>query len=78
MFLVCETKLEFCFDFETVVAVSDGLAAWEILKEKTHNIDLILTELDLPAISGFALLALVMEHEACKHIPVISTMLVIP
>ncbi|KAF8060447.1 hypothetical protein N665_1215s0018, partial [Sinapis alba] len=54
-----------------VVAVSDGLAAWEILKEKTHNIDLILTELDLPAISGFALLALVMEHEACKHIPVI-------
>uniref|UniRef100_A0A0D3C6M3 Response regulatory domain-containing protein n=2 Tax=Brassica oleracea var. oleracea TaxID=109376 RepID=A0A0D3C6M3_BRAOL len=54
-----------------VVAVSDGLAAWETLKEKTHNIDLILTELDLPAISGFALLALVMEHEACKHIPVI-------
>ncbi|CAH8340971.1 unnamed protein product [Eruca vesicaria subsp. sativa] len=54
-----------------VVAVSDGLAAWEILKEKTLNIDLILTELDLPAISGFALLALVMEHEACKHIPVI-------
>ncbi|KAL0896280.1 hypothetical protein Bca101_080241 [Brassica carinata] len=54
-----------------VVAVSDGLAAWETLKEKTHNIDLILTELDLPSISGFALLSLVMEHEACKHIPVI-------
>ncbi|KAJ4892473.1 Two-component response regulator-like APRR9 [Raphanus sativus] len=54
-----------------VVAVSDGLAAWEILKEKSHDIDLILTELDLPAISGFALLALVMEHEACKNIPVI-------
>ncbi|KAG7570741.1 CCT domain [Arabidopsis thaliana x Arabidopsis arenosa] len=54
-----------------VVAVSDGLAAWEVLKEKSHNIDLILTELDLPSISGFALLALVMEHEACKNIPVI-------
>ncbi|KAJ4904359.1 Two-component response regulator-like APRR9 [Raphanus sativus] len=54
-----------------VVAVSDGLAAWETVKGKTHKIDLILTELDLPAISGFALLALVMEHEACKHIPVI-------
>ncbi|KAL1200284.1 Two-component response regulator-like APRR9 [Cardamine amara subsp. amara] len=54
-----------------VVAVSDGLAAWETLKEKSHNIDLILTELDLPSISGFALLALVMEHEACKKIPVI-------
>ncbi|KAF2603978.1 hypothetical protein F2Q70_00024297 [Brassica cretica] len=54
-----------------VIAVSDGLAAWETLKEKSHEIDLILTELDLPAISGFALLALVMEHEACKNIPVI-------
>ncbi|KAJ0258167.1 Two-component response regulator-like APRR9 [Hirschfeldia incana] len=54
-----------------VVAVSDGLAAWETLKEKSNEIDLILTELDLPAISGFALLALVMEHEACKNIPVI-------
>ncbi|CAH2057707.1 unnamed protein product [Thlaspi arvense] len=54
-----------------VVAVSDGLAAWETLKGKSHNIDLILTELDLPSISGFALLALVMEHEACKNIPVI-------
>ncbi|KAG2720747.1 hypothetical protein I3760_02G049700 [Carya illinoinensis] len=37
-----------------VVAVSDGLKAWEILKERAHNIDLILTEVDLPAISGFA------------------------
>ncbi|KFK37444.1 pseudo-response regulator 9 [Arabis alpina] len=54
-----------------VVAVCDGLAAWEILKEKSCNIDLILTELDLPSISGFALLALVMEHEVCKNIPMI-------
>lgn len=56
--------------------MSDGLAAWETLKEKSNEIDLILTELDLPAISGFALLALVMEHEACKNIPVISTMVI--
>ncbi|KAG6707604.1 hypothetical protein I3843_06G036300 [Carya illinoinensis] len=54
-----------------VVAVSDGLKAWEILKERAHNIDLILTEADLPAISGFALLTLIMEHEICKNIPVI-------
>ena len=31
----------------TVMAVSVGLAAWETLKEKTHDIDLILAELDL-------------------------------
>ncbi|GAB4858613.1 hypothetical protein Ancab_010087 [Ancistrocladus abbreviatus] len=54
-----------------VAAVSDGLKAWEVLKGRSHNIDLILTEADLPSISGFALLTLIMEHEICKNIPVI-------
>ena len=56
----------------TVAAVPDGLKAWELLKGRPHNIDLILTEVDLPSISGFALLTLIMEHEICKNIPVIS------
>lgn len=55
-----------------VAAISDGLKAWEILKKRHHNIDLILTELDLPSISGYALLTLIMEHDSCKDIPVIS------
>ncbi|CAN1164770.1 Two-component response regulator-like APRR5 [Linum perenne] len=54
-----------------VVAASNGLKAWEILKEKAHDIDLILTEVDLPSISGYALLSLIMEHDICKNIPVI-------
>ncbi|KAM7268309.1 hypothetical protein ACFE04_010475 [Oxalis oulophora] len=54
-----------------VAAVSDGLKAWELLKGKPHSIDLILTEADLPSISGFALLTLIMEHDVCKNIPVI-------
>ncbi|XP_039062492.1 two-component response regulator-like APRR5 isoform X2 [Hibiscus syriacus] len=54
-----------------VSAVPDGLKAWEVLKANPHNIDLILTEVDLPSISGFALLTLIMEHEICKSIPVI-------
>ncbi|XP_076890298.1 two-component response regulator-like APRR5 [Bidens hawaiensis] len=54
-----------------VAAVSDGLKAWEVLKGRSHNIDLILTEVDLPSISGFALLTLIMEHQVCKNIPVI-------
>ncbi|XP_021293660.1 two-component response regulator-like APRR5 isoform X2 [Herrania umbratica] len=54
-----------------VAAVPDGLKAWEMLKGKPRNIDLILTEVDLPSISGFALLTLIMEHEICKSIPVI-------
>ncbi|KAI4307024.1 hypothetical protein L6164_030259 [Bauhinia variegata] len=54
-----------------VAAVPDGLKAWELLKGRPHNIDLILTEVDLPSISGYALLTLTMEHEICKNIPVI-------
>ncbi|KAE8699637.1 Two-component response regulator-like APRR5 [Hibiscus syriacus] len=54
-----------------VAAVSDGLMAWETLKDRPHNIDLILTEVELPSMSGYALLTLVMEHDICKNIPVI-------
>ncbi|KAF3432738.1 hypothetical protein FNV43_RR23840 [Rhamnella rubrinervis] len=54
-----------------VAAVSDGLKAWEVLRGRPDNVDLILTEVDLPLISGFALLSLIMEHEICKNIPVI-------
>ncbi|KAJ7951382.1 Two-component response regulator [Quillaja saponaria] len=55
----------------SVVAVRDGLKAWETLKRKPHDIDLILTEVELPSISGFALLTLVMKHHICKNVPVI-------
>ncbi|XP_073124637.1 two-component response regulator-like APRR5 isoform X2 [Henckelia pumila] len=54
-----------------VASVADGLKAWEVLKERSHNIDLILTEVKLPSISGYALLTLIMEHHLCKNIPVI-------
>lgn len=59
--------------FSTVAAVPDGLKAWEVLKERHRNIDLVLTEVELPSISGYALLTLMMEHDNCKNIPVIST-----
>ncbi|KAL4376907.1 hypothetical protein GQ457_02G001570 [Hibiscus cannabinus] len=57
--------------YRVVAAVPDGLMAWETLKDRPHNIDLILTEVELPSISGFALLTLIMEHDICKNIPVI-------
>ncbi|CAM8926394.1 unnamed protein product [Rhodiola kirilowii] len=53
-----------------VNSISDGLDAWERLKEKPQSIDLVLTEVDLPSISGFTLLTLVMNHDASR-IPVI-------
>lgn len=54
-----------------VASVPDGLKAWEVLKARPHSIDLILTEVELPLISGYALLTLIMEQEICKTIPVI-------
>ncbi|KAL4384630.1 hypothetical protein GQ457_15G020170 [Hibiscus cannabinus] len=57
--------------YKVVAAVSDGLMAWETIKDRPHSIDLILTEVELPSISGFALLTLIMEHDVCKNIPVI-------
>uniref|UniRef100_A0A0D3H9B3 Pseudo-response regulator n=1 Tax=Oryza barthii TaxID=65489 RepID=A0A0D3H9B3_9ORYZ len=54
-----------------VAAASDGVKAWDILKEKSFNIDLVLTEVELPLMSGFLLLSTIMEHDACKNIPVI-------
>ncbi|KAK4384780.1 Two-component response regulator-like APRR5 [Sesamum angolense] len=57
--------------YRAVAAVPDGLKAWEVLKGRPRTIDLILTEVELPSISGYALLTLIMEHEVCKNIPVI-------
>ncbi|CAH8360855.1 unnamed protein product [Eruca vesicaria subsp. sativa] len=54
-----------------VAAVADGLKAWEMLNGNPQSFDLILTEVDLPSISGYALLTLIMEHDICKNIPVI-------
>ena len=48
------------------------MKAWDILQEKSFNIDLVLTEVDLPLMSGFLLLSTIMEHDASKNIPVIS------
>ncbi|KAG2644807.1 hypothetical protein PVAP13_2KG379300 [Panicum virgatum] len=54
-----------------VAAASDGVKAWDILQEKSFNIDLVLTEVELPLMSGFLLLSTIMEHDASKNIPVI-------
>ncbi|KAJ3692764.1 hypothetical protein LUZ60_011859 [Juncus effusus] len=54
-----------------VVAASDGMKAWETLKEKSQSVDLVLTEVELPFMSGFGLLSMIMEHQTCKNIPVI-------
>ncbi|KAL5711155.1 hypothetical protein ACHQM5_021644 [Ranunculus cassubicifolius] len=54
-----------------VVAVSNGVHAWKILQDLTNHIDIILTEVVMPCVSGIGLLCKIMNHKTCKHIPVI-------
>lgn len=54
-----------------VTETSNGLQAWRILKDTSNHIDLVLTEVNLPRLSGIALLCKIMNHKSRKNIPVI-------
>lgn len=54
-----------------VTAVSGGLEAWKILEDPTNHIDLVLTEVEMPSLSGIGLLANMTSHKSCKNIPLI-------
>ncbi|KAL7184675.1 hypothetical protein ACSBR2_026759 [Camellia fascicularis] len=54
-----------------VTSVANGLEAWKILEDLTNHIDLVLTEVVMPFLSGIGLLCKIMNHKTCKNIPVI-------
>ncbi|CAI9091035.1 OLC1v1025952C1 [Oldenlandia corymbosa var. corymbosa] len=54
-----------------VITASNGLEAWRKLEEFTNQIDLILTEVAMPCLSGIGLLSKIMNHKTFKNIPVI-------
>jgi pseudo-response regulator 7 len=56
----------------TVTAVSNGLQAWQTLEDPENHIDLVLTEVAMPVVSGISLLCKIMSHISLKNIPVIS------
>lgn len=58
-----------------VTAVAHGLEAWKILEDPTNHIDLVLTEVAMPYLSGIGLLSMIMNHKTYKNIPVISEFL---
>lgn len=53
-----------------VTAVSNGLEAWRILVDLNNQIDLVLTEVVMPGLSGIGLLSKIMSHKSCQNIPV--------
>lgn len=54
-----------------VTAAANGQQAWDILEDLTNHIDLILTEVVMPCMSGTDLLCKIMSHKTRKNIPVI-------
>lgn len=54
-----------------VIAVANGLEAWRIVEDSTNHIDLVLTEVVVPCLSGIGLLGKIMSHKTYMNIPVI-------
>ncbi|GLT43272.1 hypothetical protein SLA2020_172340 [Shorea laevis] len=60
--------------YEFILAVSaaaNGLQAWKILEDLTNHVDLVLTEVAMPVVSGLGLLSKITSHKSVKNIPVI-------
>lgn len=55
-----------------VTAVANGLEAWKVLIDLNKQIDLVLTEVVMPYLSGVGLLTKIMNLVPRKNIPVIS------
>ncbi|CAN6295507.1 unnamed protein product [Urochloa humidicola] len=54
-----------------VIPAENGLHAWQHLEDMQNNIDLVLTEVFMPCLSGIGLLSKITSHKVCKDIPVI-------
>ncbi|XP_073153404.1 two-component response regulator-like APRR7 [Henckelia pumila] len=54
-----------------VLDAANGLQAWKILQDLTNHVDLVLTEVVMPNLSGIALLCKIMSHKTRKNIPVV-------
>ncbi|KAL5676874.1 hypothetical protein ACJX0J_013005, partial [Zea mays] len=52
-------------------AVADGMKAWEVMRERAYDFDLVLTEVAMPSLSGIQLLSRIAAAAECKNIPVI-------
>lgn len=52
-----------------IIGVSDGMEALEILQRE--NIDLLITDLNMPNVDGFELIKAVRENDDLKNTPII-------
>ncbi|KAJ9184211.1 hypothetical protein P3X46_003959 [Hevea brasiliensis] len=54
-----------------VIEAANGLQAWKILEDLTNHVDLVLTEVVMPQLSGIGLLCKIISHKTRKNVPVI-------
>jgi two-component system chemotaxis sensor kinase CheA len=55
-----------------VMEAEDGLAAWELLKSREEEIDLIITDIEMPNMDGLELTKKVKAEEGLSTIPIIA------
>ncbi|MCP4671064.1 MAG: response regulator [Desulfobacula sp.] len=56
----------------TVLEAEDGRIAWELLKERVDNIDLVVTDLEMPNMDGFELTQKIKADPKYSHLDVIA------
>ncbi|MCG8637150.1 MAG: chemotaxis protein CheW [Desulfobacterales bacterium] len=55
-----------------VIEAEDGLIAWELLKERVEEIDLVVTDLEMPNMDGFELTKRIKNDPQYSHLNVIA------
>ncbi len=55
-----------------VIEAEDGLIAWELLKERVDEIDIVVTDLEMPNMDGFELTKRVKSDPKFSHLDVIA------
>ena len=48
------------------------MKAWEVMRGRAYAFDLVLTEVNMPTLSGIDLLSRIVAADECRNIPVIS------
>ena len=55
-----------------VIEAEDGLIAWELLKERVDEVDLVVTDLEMPNMDGFELTKRIKGDPKYSHLDVIA------
>jgi two-component system chemotaxis sensor kinase CheA len=55
-----------------VIEAEDGIAAWELMEKHFEDITLVLTDLEMPNLDGFALTGRIREDPRFSHLPIMA------